>query len=234
MKILVVDDDPAILKLCATALRKDGHQIVACAGGQQALTAALMDRFDLALCDINLPDVHGLDIVRAVKMQAPDLPIIVMSALDAAEWRDKSIEAGADHFLSKPLRLDVLRNEVRMAALSRDRVTVALHDLDPMHRMRIHASLVRGGCQVTTVEDPAVLLEAPAPDLVIVDAGHPATESVVRWAGTHGVHCFVLVEKGNDADDALMRMGASLIMQKPVEPEALLIQARFLASRPRA
>ena len=233
MKILVVDDDHAILKLCATALRKDGHQVVTCAGGQQALTAALMDRFDLALCDINLPDVHGLEIVRAVKMQAPDLPVIVMSALDPIEWTAKSKEAGADHFLSKPLRLEVLRTEVRMATMSRDVVRVALHDTDAMHRMQLHASLVRGGCQVTTVDRPGAILAMPPPDLVIVDAGDAEAEHVVRWAGKHGVHCFVLVEKGHDHDDSLMRVGASLIMQKPVEPEALAIQARFLASRPR-
>jgi DNA-binding response OmpR family regulator len=236
MRILVVDDDPAILRLCAAALRTEGHEVVPCDAGQRALTRALVEKFDLALCDINLPDIDGLDVVRAIKMQAPDLPVIVISALDPREWRAKSMDAGADHFLQKPIRLDVLRNEVAMADLARASMTVALCDRDDGHRARLYDELKRNGCSVVVVEEAAQIVElGKRPDLVILDAGDEHCESVVRWAGREGVHCFVLVdpETSGDRDDGLMRAGASLIVQKPVDPQALVLQARFLATHPR-
>ena len=229
MKILVVDDDPAILNLCATALRAQGHEVQTCSAGNQALAAALMHVFDLALCDLNLPDVHGLEIVRAIKMQAPDLPVIVISALDPREWRLKSVEAGADHFIQKPLRLDVLRHEVKMAGLGKARLSVALYDPDDADRTRLEHALRHAGCEVRVAADlDDVLLGKP--DLTIV-AAEPGVESVVFQAGAERVHCFVLVPRGTALDDRLLRMGASLMVEKPVDPEALLVQARFLATR---
>lgn len=232
MKILVVDDDPDILRLCASVLEAQGHQVTACGSGNAALAAALTGTFDLALCDLNLPDVHGLEIVRAIKMQAADLPVIVISALDPREWKAKSADAGADHFLSKPFRVDVLRHEVAMAQMGRVTLRVCVHDGDDGHRARLVDVLARGGCTVRVVESPMQMIgEIPLPELVVVDAAAAGAEAVVRWAGASGVHCFVLVDKGKDIDDKLMRLGASLIVQKPVDPDALLIQARFLAKR---
>jgi DNA-binding response OmpR family regulator len=236
LKILVVDDDPAILKLCATALRGQGHNVITCEGGQRALTAALIERFDLALCDINLPDVHGLEIVRAIKMQQPELPVIVISALDPREWKSKSAEAGADFFMQKPLRLDVLRHEVEMAGAAKSELFVVVHDRDESHRQRLVDELRRGGCAVRVIERASIALELEhRPELLIVDAGDPDVHRVVRFAGNNGIACFVLVDAGSIGkaveDDSLMRAGASLIVQKPVETEALLIQARFLATR---
>lgn len=231
MKILVVDDDPDILRLCATALRQQGHEITECNSGNEALAKALVGDFDLALCDLSLPDIHGLEIVRAIKLQARDLPVIVMSALDPREWRSKSASAGADHFLAKPLRLDVLRHEVHMAQLGRASLRVCVCDEDDGHRMRLVDAFARGGCSVRVVEAPMMMFgEDPLPDLVVLDASAPGAESVVKWAKASEVHCFVLL--GKDArvdDDKLMRMGASLVVGKPVDPDALLTQARFLA-----
>ena len=231
MKILVVDDDPAILTLCATALRAQGHSVVECNAGNAALAAALREAFDVALCDLSLPDIHGLEIVRAIKMQAPDLPVIVMTALDPAEWEVKSSEAGADHFLSKPLRLDVLRHEVAMAGAARSTLRVAIQDDDENHRARLVTAFRQQGCQVTVVAVPLQLLAVDAAQLIIVDAGAPGAEAVVRSAGARGVPCFALFDANRAYDDTLLRQGASLLIQKPVEPSALLIQARFLASR---
>lgn len=231
MRILVVDDDPDILRMCAKALTQQGHTVTECDSGNEALAAALTGNFDLALCDLSLPDIHGLEIIRAIKMQAPDLPVIVMSALDPREWRAKSSDAGADHFLAKPLRLDVLRHEVHMAGLGRTSLRVCVCDDDDGHRMRLVDAFARGGCTVRVVDAPMLMFgEDPQPDLVVVDAHLPGAESVVRWAKASDVHCFALLSK--DAridDDKLMRMGASLVVPKPVDPEALLIQARFLA-----
>jgi len=146
MKILVVDDDPAILKMCSHVLEKQGHQVVPCDGGAQALQAALSMELDLALCDLNLPDMHGLDVIRAIKVQSPALPIIVMSAMDVSVWGPLSTEAGAANFLQKPLRLEMLRNEIAMADAARSRqLTVSLVDPDDDHRARVALAFQQAG-----------------------------------------------------------------------------------------
>jgi len=227
MRILLVDDDPAIRKLCATALVRLGHEVVPCRNGREAL-GQLHTGFDLALCDIGLPDINGFDVIRAIKEHAPGLPVIVISALDQEEWGKKATEAGADHFMAKPLRLSALRNEVAMAARAQAHLMVCLQDPDADHRLALQAAFSRGGCHVRVVEVPA---DGATPELLIVDANSPGVEAVVRWAGAHGIHCFVLVRSPRSYDDRLLRMGASLILQKPVDPEALLLQAGFLSAR---
>lgn len=233
MRVLVVDDDPDILRLCATALRQQGHTVTTCGAGSQALAAALTGAFDLALCDINLPDVHGLEIVRAIKLQAPSLPVIVMSALDPREWHDKSVEAGASHFLAKPLRLETLRHEVRMAEASMASLAAVIFMVDDGsgQRERLEHTFQQAGIPAFVASSPAEVVESEPPDLVILDAAAPGAEGVLRWARASGAHCFVLVEQGSELDDKLMRQGASLMVEKPVDPDALLLQARFLASR---
>lgn len=236
MRVLIVDDDPAILHLCATALRNQGHDVRTCGAGGEAIAAALTGSFDLALCDINLPDVHGLEIVRAIKLQAPGLPVIVMSALDPREWRDKSVEAGASHFLSKPLRLETLRHEVRMAQASMLSLAVVLYLVNDGsgQRERLEQAFGQAGFPAFVAESASEIVEAgrlDPSDVVILDAAAPGADRVLAWARDKNVHCFVLVEPGQGLDDALMRRGASLMVEKPIDPEALLLQARFLARK---
>lgn len=230
MRILLVDDDAAIRKLCTVALMRLGHEVIPCRNGREAL-GQLHEGFDLALCDIGLPDIHGIDVIRALKSRAPGLPVIVISALDPNEWGKKASEAGADHFMAKPLRLSALRDEVAMAARAQSHLMVCLQDPDEAHREALCDALVKSGSHVRVVDSPADAMDGTTPELLIVDAASTGVESVVRWAGAHGIHCFVLVESPRSYDDRLLRMGASLILQKPVDPAALLLQAGFLGAR---
>lgn len=230
MRILLVDDDADIRRLCITALMRLGHEVVPCRNGREAL-GQLHEGFDLALCDIGLPDINGIDVIRALKSRAPGLPVIVISALDPEEWGRKAAEAGADHFMAKPLRLSALRDEVAMAARSRSRLMVCLQDRDEEHRDALRSALERSGSLVRVVDSPTDAMEGATPELLIVDATSAGVEPVVRWAGAHGIHCFVLVDSPRSYDDRLLRMGASLLLQKPVDPGALLLQAGFLGAR---
>jgi two-component system, OmpR family, KDP operon response regulator KdpE len=194
MRILVVDDDPDILRLCAHALRAQGHTVTTCEAGGEALAAALDASFDLALCDLNLPDVHGLEIVRAIKLQVPALPVIVMTALDPREWREKSVEAGADHFMSKPLRLDALRHEVRMAEASMVSLAAVIYVIDKGDGevQRLAQAFEQAGFPALFADAPGEVIEAAdAPDLVVIDAEAPGAEGVIRWARAPGIRCFV-------------------------------------------
>lgn len=233
MKILVVDDDPAILTLCARALASEGHTVKTCNSGSEAIAAAIADPFDLALCDINMPDIEGLDVVRAIKMQVPGLPVIVISALDPVEWRAKSREAGADHFLQKPVRLETLRQEVALVGAANVGLHTALYApaMDEQTCERLVETFLAAGFPVHVNSDAGALVEGAAPELLILDGEAPGASGIIRWARATGIPVFVLVENGKPLDRNIMQLGASLMVEKSVSPDALLVQARFLAQR---
>lgn len=231
MKILVVDDDLAILKLCAVALKAQGHDVVTCDSGGPALGEALRGDFDLALCDLNLPDVHGLEVVRAIKMQAPSLSVIVMSALDPATWGEASTEAGASHFLSKPLRLETLRSEVAMVEASRSGLDIVMAVADDRQRRETYAVFSSAGCRVRLADDAASMLcqlAERAPQLFMVDAAIRDAHVVITVCGRRGIPCVVLADEGFD-DDRALRDGASMVLRKPIDAQATLTQVLFLA-----
>ncbi len=230
MRILVVDDDPEILKLCTVALTGDGHSIEACLRGGQALQAAMREEFDLVLCDLNMPDIHGLEVVRAIKMHAPALSVIVMSALDPKEWHTLALEAGAGHFLAKPLHLGALRDEVSMVEQSRTGLDVVTVVADHHERRGILEQFRSAGAKVRVAEDIAsalVFLAEQSPQLFIVDADLRDSNVLIAVCGRRRIACFVVASPGFD-EEVAMREGASFVMQRPMDAERLLLQARFL------
>jgi len=232
MKILLVDDDVAILKLCAITLRADGHVVVTCERGSQALQAALREEFDLAICDLNLPDIHGLEVVRAIKMHAPALSVIVMSALDPAEWTAHALEAGAGHFLSKPVRLDALRDEVAMVEQGRTGLDVVIAIGDQHERRAVLEQFRSAGARVRIADDVAstlVFLAEHAPQLFIVDADLRDSHVLIMVCGRRRIPCFVVAGALYD-EEVAMRDGASFVISRPLNAEQLLLQARFLVS----
>lgn len=231
MRILVVDDDPAILNMLGEVLRKAGHEVAPCSRGEQAIHKALLADFELVLCDLNLPDVHGLDIIRAIKAQSPHVPILVLSALDPAEWEAQTKSAGAVRWLRKPLRLDDLRREVAMAERSLPRLYVLLFDDDEIHRNRVRNELVRRGSTAVHLTSADQLTEEGRPGLVLIDAGHKDLDEVLAWATLHNVSAFVFHDLATIVDeDRVLRLGASLVLTKPVNVESLLVQSQWLGA----
>jgi DNA-binding response OmpR family regulator len=228
MRVLVVDDDSAILHLCATALTAQGHSVVTCTSGGSALSAALREEFDLALCDLNLPDIHGLEVVRAIKMQTPALSVIVMSALDRAEWGPASAEAGADRFLSKPLRLDTLRHEAALVARQRAGLDVVLAMPEFTTQKQLSDRFRQVGARVRIADDIATVLvqlaEQP-PQLFIIDGSLRDSHVAVMVCARRGIACFVLANTDDEAATAT-RDGAAFVARKPVPSDLIVQQAR--------
>lgn len=104
-RVVIADDDPDIRDLVALAARRAGLTPVAVVGdGDAALAAILGQQPDLAILDIEMPGLTGLDVCRAVRGAGSDVDVriaLLSASVDESE-RAKSLEAGADHFLSKP------------------------------------------------------------------------------------------------------------------------------------
>jgi two-component system OmpR family response regulator len=121
MRILLIEDEPLLGEAVATHLKKT-HAVDWLQSLEDGAEAMHTVAYDLVLLDLNLPDGHGIDLLRAVRRTGQALPVIVITARDQVRDRVEGLNAGADDYLVKPFDLDELA--ARIMAVSR-RVTAA-------------------------------------------------------------------------------------------------------------
>jgi two-component system, NtrC family, response regulator PilR len=109
-KVLVVDDEPSILQLLREALTKWGYQVTCASNGAEALDAVRNGLFDVAIMDVRMPDMNGLDLLRAVKAHDDSIEAVVMTGYPTISSAVEALKEGAYDYLSKPLILDELRH----------------------------------------------------------------------------------------------------------------------------
>ena len=110
--ILVVDDEPKIVKQARDYLEKSGFRVVSAGDGKTALAIARRDRPDMIVLDLNLPKMDGLDVCRALR-RVSDVPIIMLTARVAEADRLIGLELGADDYITKPFSPRELAARVR-------------------------------------------------------------------------------------------------------------------------
>jgi DNA-binding response OmpR family regulator len=113
MRILVVEDEPRMASLLEQGLSEEGHSVVVALDGRDGLSAAEMHPFDLILLDVLLPGVDGFSIVRRLRAQHNQTPILLLTARGAERDVVEGLDVGADDYLTKPFSFDVLFARVR-------------------------------------------------------------------------------------------------------------------------
>lgn len=108
-RLLVVDDDPAILALCHRILEADGYTVVDAKRGEDALAKLEAEPFDLLLTDIRLPGLNGLEVTRRLRDRGLELTVVTMTGYSNMEMAIQALSLGVDEFLVKPFTLDSLR-----------------------------------------------------------------------------------------------------------------------------
>jgi DNA-binding response OmpR family regulator len=114
MRILVVEDEPRILAFVARGLESEGFAVERAADGVAALRALRHDRFDVVVLDLLLPRVDGLVVLRDLRRQHPDLPVVILSARSDLATKLRGFELGAHDYLVKPFSLDELIARIRV------------------------------------------------------------------------------------------------------------------------
>src|SRR4029434_290384 len=109
-KILVVDDEPSILKLLKEALTQWGYQVACVGTGTEALEAIRTELFDAAITDIRMPEMSGLELLREIKRHDDSIEVVVMTGYPTIASAVEALKEGAYDYLSKPLILDELRH----------------------------------------------------------------------------------------------------------------------------
>ncbi len=116
-KVLVVDDSPDVHRLLKARLKQEEIEIISVANGAEALVALKGPRPDLILLDLDMPDMDGFEVLRAIKDNGETfhIPVIVLSGLDSSEDKVAAFDLGAHDYIIKPFELTELRVRIRAA-----------------------------------------------------------------------------------------------------------------------
>lgn len=133
-RILIIEDDPLIIHAILPTLKECGETLIA-TSGEQALQLA-HEQPNLILLDLNLPDMHGMELIRLLRHQlhATDIPLVVLTATRDADTEVRCLHAGASDFLRKPISLPVLeaRLKVHLELQQKTQLLINLASLDPL------------------------------------------------------------------------------------------------------
>ncbi len=166
-RVLVVDDERDLLEVLSEQLEAAGYEVVTAGEGRQALEALRSGPFDVVLADIVMPDLDGLQLLRAIREQDLDVPVVLMTGSPLVETAAQAVEHGALRYLVKPIPEDELLAVVQRAK--------RLHSIARLKR----EALVHLGANGHLVGDRAGL-EASFP--AALDASWMAYQPIVRAA----------------------------------------------------
>lgn len=114
-KVLIVDDSPTIRKMVRASLASLEFDFDEAANGLEAIERLAVARFDAMVLDMNMPDMHGLEVIRYTRAyeQYQALPILVLTTRNEPEVRAEALEAGANLYRTKPFQAEELRQDLR-------------------------------------------------------------------------------------------------------------------------
>jgi len=150
MRILLVEDDHLLANTMLDMLRDDQNTVDWLDDGQKALSALTSEHFDLAILDLTLPRVDGLEILRATRKQGVQTPVIILTARSDLDEKLLGLDSGADDYLTKPFAMSELRARIR--AVTRRGVSQSPAGLT-VGRLELNTD----ACQLT-IEDETVTL----------------------------------------------------------------------------
>jgi two-component system, OmpR family, KDP operon response regulator KdpE len=214
MKILVVDDEPAILRFLRAGLGSQGYGVVEAKTAAEALAAVRRKAADLVVLDLGLPDRDGLDLIPALRATDAALPIIVLSSRNDERAKVAALDAGADDYVTKPFGMEELLARIRAAARHR----LAQQGELPVFRSgELAVDLVR---RIVTVRGEEIKLSPREWDLLRLMVAH---------AGKVLTHRFILREVwGGETDVQYLRIYVRALRQKlesnPERPQVIVTE----------
>jgi two-component system KDP operon response regulator KdpE len=122
-KILIVDDEPQIVRVLSMAFTAQGYRVKSASDGESALTQLKSWAADLVITDLSMPNMDGVELCRAIR-QYSNVPILVLSVRNQEKVKVEALDAGADDYVTKPFQIDELLARIR-AALRRFKNTGA-------------------------------------------------------------------------------------------------------------
>jgi DNA-binding response OmpR family regulator len=113
MKILLIEDEPAIARMIDRGLSPHGHEVIAVESGEDPVIPLTIHRVDLVLLDIHLPGKDGLEVLADIRRMRQDLPIMMLTALDDLGSKVSALDGGADDYITKPFAFEEMVARIR-------------------------------------------------------------------------------------------------------------------------
>ncbi|QJX48966.1 response regulator transcription factor [Hymenobacter taeanensis] len=114
MKLLLVEDEPKLASFVKKGFENEGYELEVAYDGRLGLSLAQKQPYGLVILDVNLPHINGFELCRLIKQQAPQQPILMLTALDSLDDKVMGFEAGADDYLVKPFEFKELLLRARV------------------------------------------------------------------------------------------------------------------------
>jgi two-component system KDP operon response regulator KdpE len=213
LKVLVVDDEPPIRKLLRMGLGTQGFQTIDAPNGKAAIEL-MVEKPDLVILDLGLPDVPGLELLRQIRARREDLPIVVLSSRGDEAAKVEALDLGADDYVTKPFGMEELLARMRAAL----RHQLQVHGDRPIFRLGdLSVDLVR---RIVKLRDQKVKLSPKEYELLRL---------LVHNAGKVLTHKFLLRELWSTPIDAqYLRVYVRQLRQKiepdPTRPQYILTE----------
>jgi two-component system, OmpR family, KDP operon response regulator KdpE len=203
-KILVIDDEPPIRRLLRTSLNAEGFDVIEAETAAKALALIASASPDIAILDLGLPDLDGLDIIRKVRADGSKMPIIVLSSRSGEHGKVEALDLGADDYVTKPFGIAELVARIRTALRHRFQE----EGREPLFKSgNLSVDLVR---RIVTVKGDEVKLSPKEYDILRL---------LVLHAGKVLTHRFLMQEVWGPACDVqYLRIYVRQLRQK-IEPE---------------
>ena len=122
-RIIVVDDEPGMREFLEIMLQKDGYSVVTAGDGRQAEEKINSQMFDLAIIDVQMPTMDGLDLLKKINEKAPDTTVIMITAFASHESAIEAMKHGAYDYITKPFKIDEIKLVIKKALEKKRLVT---------------------------------------------------------------------------------------------------------------
>ena len=226
-RVLVVDDEPPIVRAVAANLRVRGYEVVTAASGEAALTAVEAHQPDCIVLDLGLPGVDGLEVLRRLRTWTK-VPVVVLTAIDGERDKVTALDLGADDYVTKPFGVAELMARIRVA-LRHARATGA-------ERPRV---ITAGG---VTIDLDAKLVTRDGSPVRLTPIEYRLLETLATNAGRLCTHRFLLERvwgPGYGDESQYLRVYMANLRKKlddPAAPQLLLTEPgmgyRFVVPEP--
>lgn len=114
-KILVVDDEDIVRTSCSRTLKPGGFEVKLAKNGREGLKMMSEEKFDLVLTDLKMPDMDGIEVLRRIKEDWPEVEVIIITGYQTVDTAVRAIKLGAFDYIEKPFTPDALMNAVAKA-----------------------------------------------------------------------------------------------------------------------
>ncbi len=204
--VLVVDDDLTACRLLQEVLARDGYQVEIAERGEEALEKAGTTFFDVVLSDVRMPDLDGVEVLRALKHLSPETAVIMVTAFGSIETAIESIKQGAYDYISKPFKLDEVKLTVKRALdhkrLLRENLRLRL-ELKAQHRLE---NIVGRSASMLEVYKIVARVASGSSTVLIQGESGTGKELIARaihYNSPRADHPFVVVDCGALAESLL-------------------------------